>query len=809
IGASGADLLRGNGGADTLEGGSGADTIDGGAGVDLISYAGASAGVAASLTSTAGVGSGTGGEAAGDVITGAEGLVGSAFNDTLGAVGGSQTLQGGAGNDVYVLDGTGAVTVTEAAGAGVDEMRTSTRSTLTLATNVENLTNLGSGNFTGTGNTLANVMTGGSGKDSLQGLDGADTLNGGAGADTLDGGVGVDLVSYAGAASGVSLALNASGGIATAGGAAAGDVFVSIEGVIGSSFNDTLDGSDVNNLLIGASGADLLRGNGGADTLEGGSGADTIDGGAGVDLINYAGASAGVAASLTSTAGAGSGTGGEAAGDVITGAEGLVGSAFNDTLGAVGGSQTLQGGAGNDVYELGGTATGAVTVTEAAGAGVDEMRTSTRSTLTLATNVENLTNLGSGNFTGTGNTLANVMTGGSGNDSLQGLDGADTLNGGAGADTLDGGVGVDLVSYAGAASGVSLALNASGGLAAAAGGAAAGDVLSGIEGLSGSSFNDTLDGSDASNLLIGASGADLLRGNGGADTLEGGSGADTIDGGAGVDLISYAGASAGVAASLTSTAGAGSGTGGEAAGDVITGAEVLVGSAFNDTLGAVGGSQTLQGEAGNDVYELGGTGAVTVIEVAGAGVDEMRTSTRSTLTLAENVENLTNLGSGNFTGTGNELANVMTGGSGNDFLDGLDGADTLNGGAGADTLFGSVGVDRLTGGTGADLFVFGALDALSATGGVIDQITDFATGSDRLKIGVTGPVEALSPEASYASALASAISSLGTGSWNIVTVAVGTTTYVFADTNNDNKVDTAIALIGTSAPTVVASDFAP
>ncbi|MCA6282985.1 MAG: hypothetical protein IM658_04775 [Phenylobacterium sp.] len=187
----------------------------------------------------------------------------------------------------------------------------------------------------------------------------------------------------------------------------------------------------------------------------------------------------------------------------------------------------------------------------------------------------------------------------------------------------------------------------------------------------------------------------------------------------------------------------------------------------------------------------------------------MRTSTRSTLTLAANVENLTNLGSGEFTGTGNELANVMTGGSGNDSLQGLDGADTLNGGAGADTLFGGVGVDRLTGGAGADLFVFGALDALPAAGGVIDQITDFATGSDRLEIGVTGPVEALSPQSSYASALASATSSLATGSWNIVTVAVGTTTYVFADTNNDNQVDTAIALTGTSAPTVVASDFAP
>jgi len=354
---------------------------------------------------------------------------------------------------------------------------------------------------------------------------------------------------------------------------------------------------------------------------------------------------------------------------------------------------------------------------------------------------------------------------------------------------------------------VSVALNASGGLASVPGGAAAGDVFIGIEGLIGSSFNDTLDSAEASDQLMGAGGADLLRGNGGADTLEGGSGADTMDGGAGLDLISYAGASAGVAVSLTSTTGAGSGTGGDAAGDVISGAESLVGSSFNDTLGAVGSSQSLQGGAGNDVYDLGGSGAVTVIETVGQGVDEMRTSTRSTLTLVENVENLTNLGTGAFTGMGNELANVMTGGSGNDMLEGRDGADTLNGGAGADTLVGGAGVDRLTGGVGADLFVFGALDALPATGGIVDQITDFATGSDRLRIGVTGAVQGLSAETSFATALTSASAALGAGASNIVTVAVGSTTYVFADTNNDNLVDTAIALTGTTAPVVSASDF--
>ncbi|CDZ65072.1 Hypothetical protein, partial CDS, partial [Neorhizobium galegae bv. orientalis] len=42
-----------------------------------------------------------------------------------------------------------------------------------------------------------------------------------------------------------------------------------------------------------------------------------------------------------------------------------------------------------------------------------------------------------------------------------------------------------------------------------------------------------------------------------------------------------------------------------------------------------------------------------------------------------NIENLTSTGIGNFTGTGNGVANTITGGAGN---------DTLNGGAGADTL---------------------------------------------------------------------------------------------------------------------------
>jgi Ca2+-binding RTX toxin-like protein len=48
------------------------------------------------------------------------------------------------------------------------------------------------------------------------------------------------------------------------------------------------------------------------------------------------------------------------------------------------------------------------------------------------------------------------------------------------------------------------------------------------------------------------------------------------------------------------------------------------------------------------------------------------------------VENLFLLGTSNLNGTGNELANKLTGTSGTNTLDGGLGADTLNGGAGND-----------------------------------------------------------------------------------------------------------------------------
>ncbi len=51
-------------------------------------------------------------------------ITGGAGNDVLDGGAGADTLIGGAGNDTYIVDVVGDV-VTEAAGAGTDEIRTS------------------------------------------------------------------------------------------------------------------------------------------------------------------------------------------------------------------------------------------------------------------------------------------------------------------------------------------------------------------------------------------------------------------------------------------------------------------------------------------------------------------------------------------------------------------------------------------------------------------------------------------------------------------------------------------------------------
>jgi Ca2+-binding RTX toxin-like protein len=106
----------------------------------------------------------------------------------------------------------------------------------------------------------------------LSGLAGNDTLEGREGQDSLRGGDGFDFASYVSAPVGVTASLH-SQNLNT--GHAAGDDYHSVEGLLGSAFDDVLTGDIGANVLDGRGGNDTLTGRFGNDVLVGGLGDDT------------------------------------------------------------------------------------------------------------------------------------------------------------------------------------------------------------------------------------------------------------------------------------------------------------------------------------------------------------------------------------------------------------------------------------------------------------------------------------------------------------------------------------------------------
>ncbi len=176
-------------------------------------------------------------------------------------------------------------------------------------------------------------------------------------------------------------------------------------------------------------------------------------------------------------------------------------------------------------------------------------------------------------------------------------------------------------------------------------------------------------GNALGNAIAGGAGNDTLNGLDGADRINGGDGNDIIDGGLSVDVMN--------------------------------------------------------GGAGNDTYFVDRT-TDSVVEAANGGTDLVN-STASVYTISDiDVENLTFVGAGPFTGTGNDAANRIVGGSGNDILLGRGGNDDIDGGAGNDVLEGGAGFDVLTGGAGNDTFRYGsAVAEIGNALNVRDIISDF------------------------------------------------------------------------------------
>jgi Ca2+-binding RTX toxin-like protein len=699
------DTLSGGLGNDLLAGGTGNDIVDGADGIDTAYFYNADpafGGVTVSLQ-LQGSAQNVGSQGL-DTLTGIENLLGTAFSDSLTGDDGANvlagagpaeldgspstnndTLAGLGGNDLLLvvagdhgLDG-GADTDTVSYHASLPEPG-AVYTSLTLSLALQ-----GSAQATGYGNwTLSNIenLSGANGDDQLTGDGGANVLAGSAGSDTLTGGAGNDVLLGDG---------EISWGYGTPGAA------VTLENVpyipLGGFFlivgNDILDGGTGDDRMVGGRHDDIYYVDSLGDVVveEAGQGTDEVRTG----LTAYS-----LAANVETLTGIGFGQAltGNASANTISGTSG------NDVIDGGAEADAMSGGGGGDIYYVD---NGGDTVTEAAGSGIDEIRTSLASfSLAALANVENLTGIGSAGQTLTGNDAANVIDGGVGDDSLSGGEGDDILVGGTGSDTLTGGGGSDR-------------------------------LFSHVET---AGFGYPYTGASLDTFAE----TDMLSGGAGDDFLLAGYG-DSVDGGAGWDslYISFQGASAGVEADFRAMESLGSAT---IAGGTFTGIETvwyLEGSEFDDFLAPVGGGPyvpvygTVYGRGGNDhivtTYYSG--------PVFGGDGNDLIDNSAGVYGYALNGD------SGDDTIVGGTGYDHIYGGDGNDLLQGNEGFDTIYGGIGndiieggglADTLYGEVGNDSLDGGTGADAMAGGAGNDIYYVDEAGDTVTESAgEGTDEVR----------------------------------------------------------------------------
>jgi Ca2+-binding RTX toxin-like protein len=780
------DVLIGNASDNRLVGGPGADRLEGGSGIDLASYQFSATAITTSLADPAL----NTGEAAGDTYVGIEGLVGSDFDDTLVGNSGDNILEGGAGADH--LDG----------GSGGD-YASYRSSPIGLTVSLAN-PSANTGEASGDSYVSIERLEGSAFDDVLTGDAADNVLRGNGGADRLDGGAGFDYASYFNSAVAIKASL---ADPSLNSGEAAGDIYVSIEGLTGSVFDDILIGDAANNFLTGQGGADVLDGGGGFDhasyanatagitvslanpgantgeafgdtyisiegllgssfndvligdaatnVLRGGLGADRLDGGGGFDYAGYSSAAAGVTASLADT----SLNTGEAAGDVYISIEGLQGSNFADTL--IGnaadntiydfaGNDTVIGGAGRDAFISGAGDDSYYGGGKAAGTGLDgstdivDYSQTTGLTQGIVVNWTAGTVVGQASLIGTDKLFQIEGIYGTAFDDKFDATGYTTslahagdfsayqfIRGGAGNDTIIGNFNTE-AGYTDATSGITAIMTVFG-TGTVTGGGVGTDKLTAVNRIVGSSFDDTFVGTDGAEIFDGYRG-----------------GNDVFHGAGGADLVEYDGASNNSPLSVKLAAGIVTDRFGATliGTDTLDSIEQIRGSESDDlydatgfsdksvNVGSLGTFNQFEGQGGADTVIGNGNTRLAYFSASSGVTVTMTGIGAGTATAAYNGSAATDTFTGVAWVAGSNFNDSLSGAAGNDYLEGRTGDDTLDGGDGADKLDGGAGNDILKGGLGGDSLTGGAgNDVFRGTWAELegDTITDYQEG-DRIEL---------------------------------------------------------------------------
>ncbi|MCI5049329.1 MAG: M10 family metallopeptidase C-terminal domain-containing protein, partial [Rickettsiales bacterium] len=675
-------------------------------------------------------------------------------DDTINGGHGDDSLRGGLGDDFFKDD---AGEDSYDGGDGFDHVSYSGRqdnytinlSTGVVSTDEQTATIVSIEAVTGSfyadtiiGNSDNNYIDGYQGSDSIQGGDGDDTITGEFGIDTIDGGDGFDIAvhNYTGGSWIFDLVNDTA---SLTGGSA--ELIYNIEGIVGSTGDDTLLGESDANYLDGDDGDDSISGGDGNDTLAGGVGLDTFDGGAGVDVVDfsYSGVSwtinlnAGTAVASSTT-------------ETLVSIEGAIGGLDDDTL--IGdstdnvfdgndGDDLLQGAGGNDSYYF---SHGADTIDDTAGSGDSldlsgyevadftftkqsddlEISLTGAQASVLITDQQAVGDAKIETFTFDDYTLtASELDGYIENATLPGGGGGgseDTVTGSSGTEqfVIDQNQVNDLyIESFNYGEGDRLEISAFDGTVTTLAGLNIVDDGSGNAQFNLGSITVTLEGVthtaiDATYFLSNTLDYGTGTGFGGSDdpnlpdSIYGGAGDDTVWANSGDDLAV-----------------------GETGNDLFygwLGDDTFYGGYGEDTLNGDDGADLLSGGQGNDLVQ-GGNGDDSVY--GAEGDDSVNGNDGADRVFGDEGNDYVLGGNGNDTIYGYDGNDLLYGEADDDLLTGEDGDDYLSGGGGADGIYGHAGVDTLDGGAGADFMDAGADNDILKGGDGTDGLTG-GSGAD-------------------------------------------------------------------------------